>query len=133
MYVAMSCDINITAGTIMTQKLQIKAYEKNFDKLVNCLPMQDALFTAALSTLNLLPGNTNNEIEALRTAPEKASYFLKTVVKPALVINDTSSFERLLSFMEHCGFDHVEKLASRIKSEIDETSNTEQGTYSYNV
>ena len=113
----------------MAQKPQIKAYEKNFDKLVNCLPMQDALFIAALSALNLLPGNINDEIEALRTTAEKALYFLKTVVKPALVINDTSSFERLLSFMESCGYAHVEKLACTIKSEIDETSGTEQGTY----
>ena len=129
----MSCDINyqiilIQVHTAMAQKPQIKAYGRYFDKLVNCLPMQDALFIATLSTRNLLPGNTDNEIKALSTPADKATYFLNTVVKPALVIDDTSSFDSLLSFMECCGFDHLEKLACTIKSEIDETSNIEQGT-----
>ena len=114
--------------TAITQKPHIKAYERYFDKLVNCLPMQDTLFIAILSARYLLPGNTNSAIETLSTPADKASYFLSTVVKPALVINDTSSFDSLLSFMECCGFDHLEKLACTIESEIDEAINTEQGT-----
>ena len=112
----------------MTQP-QIEVYKKYFDQLVKCLPMDDALFTAALSKHNLLPSNTNNKIEALLTAADKASCFLNIVIKPALDISDTSSFDNLLSIMEHCGFDHVEKLACTIKSDIDETSSTEQGSY----
>ena len=116
----------------MTQKPQIKAYEENFDKLVDCLSMQDTTFIAKLSTHDLLPGNTNSEIGALLTTADKASYFLRTVVKPALDISDTSSFEKLLSLMETCGYAHVKKLARAIKSEMDEATNTEQGMYNHN-
>ena len=82
-----------------------------------------------LSTHDLLPGNTNNEIETLRTAADKASYFLRTVIKPALDISDTSSFENLLSLMENYSYAHVKKLSCTIKSEMDKTTNTEQDMY----
>ena len=105
---------------------QVKAYESHIDKLVQCLPMDDSLFIAKLSKHKLLPGNINNKIETLQTEAEKSLYFLNRVIKPALNINDTFSFDNLLSVMEHCGYAHVKKLSCVIKSEI---SNTEPGMY----
>ena len=49
------------------------------------------------------------------------------MIKPALDIDDTSSFDNLLSVMEHCGYAYVEKLACEIKSEIDEANEVEEG------
>lgn len=111
----------------MAQRPQIEAYKKYFDQLVKCLPMDDTLFTAALSTHNLLPSNTSNTIGALPTVADKASCFLNTVIKRALDIDDSSSFDNLLNVMERCGFEHIVNLASAMKSEISETSSTEQG------
>ena len=113
----------------MTQKPQAEAFKKYFDQFVKCLPMDDTHFIAALSKHNLLPSNINNRIEALPTTADKASYLLNNVVKPALDINDTSSFDSLLSIMECCDFDYVVKLACIVKSEIDKTSNIEQGMW----
>ena len=107
--------------------IQIKAYKEVYkdyvEKLIKCLPMDDVLFTAQLSIHDLLPGNTSNKIVALSTQPEKASYFLNHVIKPALDIDDDSSFNSLISDMEHCGYCHVKKLACEIKSEINKRSN----------
>ena len=92
------------------------------EKLVKCLPMDDTLFTTKLSTHKLLPGNTDSLLKALPTQATKAAYFLDHVIKPALEIDDTSSFDDLLSIMEHCGYAHVEKLSHKIKAEINKES-----------
>ena len=65
-------------------------YFNHVDKLVECLPMDDTLFITKLSKQQLLPGNTQSKIEELSTQADKASYFLSHVIKPALVIDDTS-------------------------------------------
>ena len=89
--------------------------------------MDDILFIVSLSKHQLLPGNTRNKIETLPTQADKASYFLNHVIKPALDIEDTTSFGNLLSVMEQCGYDHVKKLACKIKSEIDKGSSIKTG------
>ena len=96
-----------------------KAYGKHADKLVKCLPMDDAQFISMLFTNNLLPGDTVAKIEAKSTQAEKALYFLSHVIKPALDINDTSNFNALISVMQMCGYNYVQKLARTIKLEID--------------
>ena len=117
----------------MAQKPQIQIYQKYVMeynvKLVIVLPMDDPVFVAKLSKHKLLPSDTNSQLEALPTQANKASYFLSHVIKPALAIDDSSSFDKLLYVMEHCGYDHVEKLACEIKSEIDKASDIEPGTY----
>ena len=97
---------------------QAEAYEKYSEKLIKCLPMNDTLFIAKLSSHKLLPGDTNNQLEALSTPGKKAHYLLNHVIRPALDTDDTSSFDNLLSVMEHCGYGHVKKLACEIKSQI---------------
>ena len=97
----------------------IKGYYNYVEKLMKCLPMDDTHFITKLSRQKLLPGNIQNKIETLSTQADKASYFLNHIIKPALEINDTSSFDRLLSVMQDCGYDHVQNLSCKIKSEID--------------
>ena len=101
-----------------------KAYDNHVENLVKCLPMEDAHFITTLSAQKLLPGDNENKIEKLSTQAEKASYFLKHVIKPALDIDETSDFEKLLIIMQNCGYNHVQKLAGTIKLEIDNSNET---------
>ena len=105
-----------------------EVFDKHSEELVKCLPMNDTLFIAKLSTFNLLPGNISNQLQALPTQADKALYLLNHVIKPALDINDTSSFENLLSAIEQCGYNHVITIACKIKSQM---SNIESGMYIY--
>ena len=101
---------------------QIKTiYVDYVDKLVKCLPMEDTHFITKLSSQNLLPGDTESKIKALSTQADKASYFLSYVIKPALDIDDTSGFNKLLSVMQECEYDHVQTLSNKIRDDIDNT------------
>ena len=99
---------------------QLKLYENYVEKLVKCLPMDDAHFIANLSANQLLPGDTENKIKISQTQPDKASYFLCHVIKPALDIGDFSGFKKLLSIMHDCGYDHVQKLSCQIEQDMNE-------------
>ena len=112
----------------MTHK---EAFDKYSEDMVKCLPMNDTLFIAKLSTFNLLPGNTNDQLQALPTQADKALYILNHVIKPALAIKDTSSFESLLSVMEQCGYDNVKRIACIMKSQISKGNNMDSGMYVY--
>ena len=99
---------------------QIKTiYGKYVVKLVECLPMDDTLFITKLAAQQLLPGDTESKIKTLFTQADKASYFLNHVIKPALVIDDTSGFKKLLSIMQECDYEYVKKLSSQISDDID--------------
>ena len=95
-------------------------YDNHVDDLVKSLPMDDTHFITKLSSQQLLPGDTESKIKSFSTQSEKASYFLSHVIKPALDINDTSDFNKLLSVMQECGYNHVVNLSSKITHEIDE-------------
>ena len=97
----------------------IAAYQKYVEKLVRCLPMDDARFIASLSAKQLLPGDNGSKIDGLNTPSDKASYFLSHVIKPALDIDITSDFDQLLLIMQNCGYRHVQQLAGTIKDEVD--------------
>ena len=103
-----------------------EVFEKYTEKLVRCLPMDDTFFITKLSHHKLLPGDTRNHLKNASTQPAKASYFLDHVIKPALDVDNTSSFNNLLSVMDQCEYDHVIQLASKIKSEI-KMSDSEPG------
>ena len=96
----------------------LRAYSNHVEKLVKCLPMDDTHFITKLSAQQLLPGDTESKIKAMSTQADKASYFLSHVIKPALDIDDISDFDKLLFVMRTCGYNHVEKLAQAIESEI---------------
>ena len=111
----------------------LKTYYNYVEKLVKCLPMNDASFVTKLSQQGLLPGDTQNEISTLSTPVKKATYFLDNVIKPALEIDDSSNFEDLLSVMENCDYNHVKKLSRNIKSEIDQQISHKSGVMCYDV
>ena len=98
-----------------------QVYTKYIEKLVRCLPMDDVLFIAKLSTEELLPGNTESSIKARPTSADKSAYFLSQVIRPSLDIDETASFDTLLSVMEACEYAHVKTLAAQIKNEIART------------
>jgi len=108
----------------LAQKPKLEVFKKYAEKLIRYLPMNDFHFIAMLFKHELLPEDTTSQLKVLPTPAEKASFFLSNVIIPALYIDDTSSFDNLLSVMEHCGYVHVEKLAHEIKSE---TINTGPG------
>ena len=113
---------------IVNKMTDIKAvYDSNVDKFVMCLPMDDTLFIAKLSAQNLLPGDTYAQVTALSSQAKKASYFLDHVIKPALYIDDTSDFEKLLSVMQDSGYSHVKNLSCKIRSNLDDLSNSKSG------
>ena len=97
---------------------QLTLYERYVDKLVKCLPMDDSHFIANLSAKQLLPGDTENKLKPLHTQSEKASYFLSHVIKPAFDIDDISGFGQLVSIMQTCGYDHVQRLSCQIDEDM---------------
>ena len=111
---------------------QMRVYKRYVEQLLESLPMDDTVFIQMLSTHKLLPGDTNDTLEALQIQHDKALYFLNHMIKPDLEIGYTSMFDSFLSVMEQCGHRHsdVEKLACKMKSEIDIISyRYEQGMY----
>ena len=106
-----------------------QVYSSYMAKLVKCLPMDDPLFIAELSTENLLPGNTQATIQSLPTSADKSSYFLTQIIKPAIDTESTSSFDKLLIIMENCEFLHVQQLARNIKADIAKTNGPGTGTH----
>lgn len=94
-----------------------KVYTDYCEKLLN-LPMNDTTFITKLLAQNLLPGDTGNKIEGLATPADKASYFLNYVIKPSIDLDNGDYFDKLLSVMEHCGYDYIKHLALEIKSVI---------------
>ena len=112
----------------MAEESPERIFARYIEKLVRCLPMDDALFIAKLHSYGLFPGDISYKVNVLLTQAERASYFLNHVIKPALDIGEPSSFHNLLSVMEQCGYTHVEKLAYTIKSQM-EGSDTGPGMH----
>ena len=107
----------------------LEVYKRHFEKLISCLPMDDSLFMSQLRKQRLLPGDTEFKIKALCTQTDKASYFLSHVIKPALDIDDNSSFGNLLSIMEKSEYSHITRLVHKINSEL---SDSKAGKCLYN-
>ena len=107
-----------------------RAYHNYVEKLVKCLPMDDTHFITMLTAQQLLPEGTQHRIKALSTQFDKASYFLSHVIKPAIDIDETSGFDKLLSIMQNCGYIQMERLAVTIKCEIDEWNEAKSLTQS---
>ena len=88
-------------------------YYNHVDKLVKCYQWMILIYK-----FNYLH---NFFLKSLSTPTDKASYFLSHVkqIKPGLDIDDTSNFEKLISIMQTCRYNHVQKLADIFKFEID--------------
>ena len=96
----------------------VQIYESYFEKLVKCLPMDDAHFITNLYGNQLLPGDTQDKLNSLSTQANKALYFLNHVIKPALDFDNTTGFTRLLSAMKACDYDHVQTLYHEINDKV---------------
>ena len=94
-------------------------YEKYFSNLVEVLPMDDVTFKAQLSNNHILPDGVDAHIKSISTVTEKADYFLRRVIKPSINISQTQEFNNLIATMKECGYAHVERLASDMKSDLE--------------
>ena len=92
-------------------------FKRFYSQLVQALPMDDVKFTATLYSANLLPGDTKDLVNSKPTTAAKAAKFLDFIIK-SLVANE--SFDVFMKVMEDSEFDHVRKLAKRIRYELEE-------------
>ena len=99
-----------------SQMTHMKVYENNVDKLVKVLPMDDDGFIMKLSIKELLPNTLADQIKSLTSQSEKAIYFLNRSIKPSLEIDDVIELDNLLVVMEECGYSHVQRLATKMRS-----------------
>ena len=96
----------------------MKVYQNNTEKLVTVLPMNDVKFATRLKENKILPDSVDAHIKSLPTESDKADYYLNNVIKKSLDIDETAEFENLLTVMEKCGHASVEKLATKMKSDL---------------
>ena len=101
---------------------------KYIDKLVKALPMDDVIFTTWLASNGTPPDSAATHIKSLPTQPDKTGYYLKKVIKTSLDIDETTEFNKLITVMEKCGYSHVERMANKIKLDLDKEL---EGTYMY--
>ena len=109
----------ILQAMAMAEKSPERVFARYIEELVKCLPMDDTLFITKLHSYELLPGDICEKLNSLPTQADQALFFLNHVIKPALDIDESSSFHNLLSVMEQCGYTHVEKLSYNIKSQME--------------
>ena len=102
-------------------------FKQFYSKLVETLPMNDAIFIARLYSCDLLPGDLKERVESLRTEAEKTMYFMDHVIKPSVTSDDGSSFDKLLNVMESCNYPCVKELANHIRASIRKRSNSDNG------
>ena len=98
-----------------------KVLWKFYSQLVASLPMDDPLFIAKLYSHGLLPADAREQIKPKRTGAEKCDYFIRHVIIPSLVIDD-SHFMELLNIMQQSEFIYVKQLSDQIKSELKKES-----------
>ena len=97
----------------------MNVYMKYMDKLVKAMPMDDITFTTQLSQNGILPHSVAAYIKSLPTPRDKADHFLKNVIKPSLDTDETYELEKLLAVLGSCGYAHVERMANKMKSDLD--------------
>ena len=95
-----------------------KVFEEFNVKLVQQLPLRDALFLAALTQQDLLSGNLKEEIRAASSQSAAAAKFLDQSIKPSLDISDTAAFDKLLFVMAMSDNQTLKKLAEKIKQKL---------------
>ena len=97
----------------------VRVFQQFYSKLVETLPMDDAVFTAELFSNDLLPGDLKNQLKLLhRTSADKAVLFLDSVIEPSVTSDGGSSFNKLLNVMEDSEYLHVKELAKLIRTSL---------------
>ena len=97
----------------------MRVFQQFYSKLVETLPMDDAVFIAKLFSNDLLPGDLKNQLKLLhRTSADKAVLFLDSVIEPSVTSDGGSSFDKLLNVMEDSEYPHVKELAEQIRTSL---------------
>lgn len=86
-------------------------------RLLQALPMDDAIFIASLGVAKLLPGNLKATIQAKPTSVDKADYFLDRVIKPTLQY-DSDNLLRFIKVMQESKDCTLNKLAGDMKDKL---------------
>ena len=108
--------------------LSTEVFQQFYSKLVETLPMDDAVFIAKLFSNDLLPGDLKNQLKLLhRTSADKAVLFLDSVIEPSVTSDGGSSFDKLLNVMEDSEYQHVKELAKQIRMNTLKISTTDSG------
>ena len=97
----------------------MKVYGDNYETLVKVLPMNDALFTAKLTSKSLLPEDVGSHIDSLATKADKAKYFLQNVIKPSLDVNDTTDLNNFILIMEESDYRPLNTIAAKMKEKLE--------------
>ena len=111
--------------------LSSEVFQQFYSKLVETLPMDDAVFVAKLFSNDLLPGDLKNQLKLVhRTSADKAALFLDSVIEPSVTSDGGSSFDKLLHVMEDSEYQHVKELAEeiRLRNALKKRSTTDDGT-----
>ena len=95
-----------------------KVFDEFYLKLVERLPLKDALFLAGLTGQNLFSGTLKEEVMTAPTAKDATTRFLDKAIKRSLDIDDREAFNKLLLVMEKSGFRRVKTLAEQIKQKL---------------
>ena len=114
--------------------LSSELFQQFYSKLVETLPMDDAVFVAKLFSNDLLPGDLKNQLRLVhRTSADKAVLFLDSVIEPSVTSDGGSSFDKLLHVMEDSEYQHVKELAEEIRSSLRKRSSSNNGNYLRNL
>ena len=97
----------------------MRIMRQNLSKYV--LPMDDVTFITKLSHNKILPDNVEAHIksQSLPTKSDKADHYLKKFIKSSLDSDETEELETFITVMEKSGYSFLEKLAKRMKSDLD--------------
>ena len=102
-----------------------RVFQQFYSKLVETLPMDDAVFVAKLFSNDLLPGDLKNQLKLVhRTSADKAVLFLDSVIEPSVTSDGGSSFDKLLNVMEDS---HLKELAVQIRTSLLKRPNSDRG------
>ena len=105
-----------------------KVFQQFYSKLVETLPMDDAVFVAKLFSNDLLPGDLKNQLKLVhRTSADKAGLFLDSVIEPSVTSDGGSSFDKLLHIMEDSEYQHLKELVVQIRTSLLQSHNNDRG------
>ena len=86
--------------------------DKFYERLVTCLPMDDAKFRTGLRTAGLLPDDLNSAVASKSTRTEMAGHFLDYGIN-----NNIDNFSKLLTVMKSSQHDQLKVLVNEIQGE----------------
>jgi len=104
-------------------------FKQFYSRLVQTLPMNDAVFIAELFSNNLLPDDLKSQLNSQETPADKATHFLDRVIKPSLTISSTN-FNEFLNVMEDSEYQHIKELAKQIRVSLRKSSHTDNASWS---